>query len=132
MNYKILRYLIIPMISGWLISGGDIARLAKLQGLVEHYKEHKERSGIGLSFFDFLADHYNPFSKHRSEEQHDQLPGYHGIGEAPITLFAPRGYALSMDIEHAETKSLPEKIALHLPLKGLLMVDLLLDPPRQL
>ncbi len=116
---------------GWLISGGDIARLAKLQGLVEHYKEHQERAGINFSFFDFLADHYNPFSKHRTEEHHEELPGYHGLGEAPITLFAPQVYSIALENQFSASKPLPERISVHRPLKGYLVVDLLLDPPRQ-
>lgn len=119
------------MILGVLLSGGDIARTAKLGGLVQHFKEHQVRSGFSESFLDYLLEHYNPFSKHRSEEHHEQLPGYQGLGETQMPIFNHFFQNIKVESQVTFLKDLPQLITSHNPLKGFIVLDLLLDPPRR-
>lgn len=53
--------------------------LKKLPMLLQHYNHHRFEEGEkNLSFSEFLVLHYNEHSKHKSNEDHSELPMFKG------------------------------------------------------
>jgi hypothetical protein len=49
-------------------------QLSRLPFLIGHYKHHTIEEKEDISFITFLKLHYDEDSKHKSEENHDDLP----------------------------------------------------------
>ena len=70
------------MLLGSLVPDNDLGELAKLPQLVEHYEFHHSAAGGGLSFGQFMAEHYGAGTKHyagcslspRHQQDHHDLP----------------------------------------------------------
>jgi hypothetical protein len=57
-----------------LVPGRSLQELAKLPGLIGHYRHHVADHG-SISFLDFLNLHYgSPSHRHDQEEHHEELP----------------------------------------------------------
>jgi hypothetical protein len=57
-----------------LVPGRSLQELAKVPGLIGHYRHHVADHG-SISFLDFLNLHYgNPSHRHDREEHHEELP----------------------------------------------------------
>ncbi|MFD2720867.1 hypothetical protein ACFST9_19260 [Hymenobacter monticola] len=93
-------FLGILMLLGSFIPENDLGELAKLPQLVEHYDYHHSAAGGGLSFGQFIAEHYGAGTKHyagctlssRHQQDHHNLPlrCHHGcvllsLVVAPVT-----------------------------------------------
>jgi hypothetical protein len=58
-------------------SGIGTGELHKISSLVKHYNEHKSETKEALTVMGFLIMHYQNSSKHKQEEDHDDLPLFH-------------------------------------------------------
>jgi len=76
------------MLLGSLVPDNDLNELAKLPQLVEHYQFHHSAAGGGLTFGQFMVEHYGAGTKHyagcslspRHQQDHHNLPlrSHHG------------------------------------------------------
>ena len=75
-------FLGILLLLGSFVPENDLGELAKLPSLVEHYEYHHSAAGGGLSFGQFIAEHYGAGTKHyagctlspRHQQDHHNLP----------------------------------------------------------
>lgn len=51
-------FLSLLMLVGGLVPNNDLGELAKLPDLMQHYRYHHSAAGGGLSFGEFIAEHY--------------------------------------------------------------------------
>ena len=90
MRSTVAFFLGILMLLGSIVPENDLGELAKLPELVKHYEFHHSAAGGGLSFGEFLAEHYGAGTKHyagcslspRHQQDHHNLPlrCHHGGG----------------------------------------------------
>ncbi|MCU0345611.1 MAG: hypothetical protein MUC59_01625 [Saprospiraceae bacterium] len=75
MKNVIAKFLLVLFLFGALVPAQAKEELAKLPGLLEHFKEHQaETPGIG--FFQFWKMHYGEgFAQHQTDHDHSKLPG---------------------------------------------------------
>ena len=76
------------MLLGSFVPDNDLAELAKLPQLLEHYQFHHSVAGGGLTFGEFMVEHYGAGTKHyagcslsqRHQQDHHNLPlrSHHG------------------------------------------------------
>ncbi|GAB3580128.1 hypothetical protein [Hymenobacter daeguensis] len=70
------------MLLGSLVPDNDLGELAKLPQLVEHYEFHHSAAGGGLTFGQFMVEHYGAGTRHyagctlsqRHQQDHHNLP----------------------------------------------------------
>ncbi|MBD2721894.1 hypothetical protein [Hymenobacter armeniacus] len=82
MRSTLAFFLGILMLLGSFIPENDLGELAKLPELVKHYEYHHSAAGGGLSFSEFIAEHYGAGTKHyagctlspRHQQDHHNLP----------------------------------------------------------
>jgi hypothetical protein len=76
MRATVAFFLGILMLLGSFVPENDLGELAKLPQLVEHYDYHHSAAGGGLSFGQFIAEHYGAGTKHYAgctlSQQHQQ------------------------------------------------------------
>ena len=53
----------------------EVAELAKIPQLIEHYYEHRQQEGTQFTFLDFLQMHYT--AEHGKANCHHNLPFFH-------------------------------------------------------
>lgn len=77
MKNKIAKFLLVLFLFGALVPAQAKEELAKLPGLLEHFKEHRlEDPSIG--FLAFYKMHYGAdFAQHQSDHDHSGLPMKH-------------------------------------------------------
>ncbi|MDQ2793563.1 MAG: hypothetical protein M3Y12_06095 [Bacteroidota bacterium] len=82
MRAPLAFFLGILLLLGSFVPENDLGELAKLPQLVEHYEYHHLAAGGGLSFGQFIAEHYGAGTKHyagctlspRHQQDHHNLP----------------------------------------------------------
>ena len=70
------------MLLGSLVPDNDLGELAKLPELAKHYEFHHSSAGGGLTFGQFMVEHYGAGTKHydgyslsqRHQQDHHNLP----------------------------------------------------------
>lgn len=77
-----------------LVPGRSLQELAKVPGLIDHYRHHVADHG-SISFLDFLNLHYgSPSHRHDREEHHEELPfktltvDISGVFCLPVAMFS--------------------------------------------
>ena len=88
------------MLLGSFVPENDLGELAKLPQLVEHYQYHHSAAGGGLTFGQFIAEHYGAGTKHyagctlspRHQQDHHNLPlrSHHGGTVSFVVVAATR------------------------------------------
>ncbi|MDO7875822.1 hypothetical protein Q5H93_13850 [Hymenobacter sp. ASUV-10] len=89
-------FLAMLMFVGGLVPQHDLAELAKLPQLVQHYRFHKTPAAGGLTLLQFLAEHYGAGTRHyagtginsRHKQDHHDLPlrCHHGCAAVAFVL----------------------------------------------
>jgi hypothetical protein len=75
MKNTIAKFLLVLFLFSALVPAQAKEELAKLPGLLEHFKEHQAESP-GISFFYFWKMHYGEgFAQHQTDHDHSKLPG---------------------------------------------------------
>jgi hypothetical protein len=82
----IVRLLLILTVGALVLPGQGITELHSIPSLISHFNEHKQHSTKSFSFVDFLEMHYNESSKHKQEENHDDLPLFHHCNVTPVFI----------------------------------------------
>ena len=70
------------MLLGSFVPDNDLGELAKLPQLAEHYQYHHSAAGGGLTFGEFMVEHYGAGTRHyagcslsaRHQQDHHNLP----------------------------------------------------------
>ena len=68
------KLIAISFLSIFLCANTEIGQLLKLPNLIHHYLEHhddKNDDEYGISFIDFLKNHYNENNQHSDNAKHD-------------------------------------------------------------
>ena len=88
------------MLLGSAVPDNDLGELAKLPQLVEHYQFHHSAAGGGLTFGQFMVEHYGAGTKHyagcslsqRHQQDHHNLPlrSHHGHAVGFVVTAAAR------------------------------------------
>ncbi|MCC3155285.1 hypothetical protein Q3A66_19450 [Hymenobacter sp. BT770] len=86
------------MLLGSFVPENDLGELAKLPQLLEHYQFHHSPAGGGLTFSQFIVEHYGAGTKHyagcslspRHQQDHHNLPlrCHHGCGAVGFVVAA--------------------------------------------
>ena len=86
------------MLLGGFVPENDLGELAKLPQLVEHYQYHHSAAGGGLTFGEFMMEHYGAGTKHyggcslsqRHQQDHHNLPlrSHHDSGSVNFVVAA--------------------------------------------
>lgn len=85
------------LLLGSFVPNNDLGELAKLPQLVEHYRFHHSPAGGGLTFGQFLVEHYGAGTKHyagcglspRHQQDHHNLPlRHHGSNAVNFVVTA--------------------------------------------
>ena len=122
MRATIAFFLGILLLLGSFVPGNDLGELAKLPELMKHYEYHHSAAGGGLSFGEFIAEHYGAGTKHyagcslspQHQQDHHNLPlrCHHGcatanfVVAAPVRLaFAPRSASVGVPAYRAAEAS---------------------------
>lgn len=75
MRKAFAKFLLTLFLFGALVPAQAKEELAKLPGLLEHFKEHQAETP-GICFFQFWKMHYGEgFAKHQTDHDHSKLPG---------------------------------------------------------
>ena len=90
----------ILMLLGSFVPDNDLGELAKLPQLVEHYQFHHSAAGGGLTFAQFMVEHYGAGTRHyagcslspRHQQDHHNLPlrSHHGNAVSFVVTAAAR------------------------------------------
>jgi len=105
---KIIYYIVFAILTtSALLPGKGINEMHKIPSLLHHYHQHKQESAQQLSFIDFLTMHYEDSSAHKHQENHEDLPLFHGCCNTPlfiselskITIFKPCCITIEQSIE---------------------------------
>ena len=86
------------MLLGSCVPDNDLGELAKLPQLVEHYQYHHSVVGGGLTFGEFMVEHYGAGTRHyagcslspRHQQDHHNLPlrSHHGSNAVSFVVAA--------------------------------------------
>ena len=98
MRATVAFFLGILMLLGSFVPENDLGELAKLPELVKHYEYHHSAAGGGLTFGQFMVEHYGAGTKHyggcslsqRHQQDHHNLPlrSHHGSGTVNFVVAA--------------------------------------------
>lgn len=90
-------YFLIPFVlMSAMLGTFDARELAKLPNIVEHYQHHRTQHGQpDMSFFDFLASHFQPGAAH--DDEHNNLPLFGG--SASVWIMVPI-IEVQTDVQH--------------------------------
>ena len=99
------------MLLGSIVPDNDLNELAKLPQLVEHYQFHHSAAGGGLTFGQFMVEHYGAGTRHyagcslsqRHQQDHHNLPlrSHHGTNAVNFVVTAAARVAFAARAEKA-------------------------------
>lgn len=122
------KILIIAMISIHLVGNTEVGQLLKLPHLVHHFLQHHHLDP-SLSFFEFMAMHYNGDDGTTADDDYDSQLPYHSVNHTSITaVYAPMIKEMpSFEIISVGNYTYSSHLLKDIPFRH---VSTLLQPPR--
>jgi len=85
---KAFTYLLLVFMICQSVKIDFFEQLQKIPQLILHYKHHVYDEQERINFAEFIVLHYNQHSKHKNEEDHNQLPLFDSCFKHCIYFFA--------------------------------------------
>lgn len=97
------------LLSAWILLGSfmprnDMEELAKIPALVHHFLEHKSQSKTGLSFSQFLKEHYSQSAENDTDKAHKNLPFFEHQCPGLVFLIPSFCFRLVQEFDLIETQ----------------------------